>query len=434
VAVGYRYVQGEGRIEPVDGEAYWVARMFEWLVEERMTLRGIATRLNEEGVPTKHGAPRWTTATVRYILRNPIYMGEFAWSKSSPIPGPPANGARGGDRHDHRGPRGGRGDRSHRRKRNPPEEWVRVKVPAVVSREMFEAAQAQLTRNKEVAARNLRDRQRYLLRGMLVCAQCNRRLVARLMTNRPGGRKDLYQYYCSGRLDPALRPGCRTGWLTGPALEDAVWEKVRVYLRDRKRIERSLQLRGRQADEDRVRQDAELARLATEERTVQVQTDKLLGLLYEGRVDDATFDRQMGMLRKRAESMAARRSTLDEQTRQREHAAGALDQVKELCEVARGAVDLLNRAQRRRLLEMMDLRGRVDGNRVELEGLFTDEATPFFRAVIELHKETRRRPGDDNGNEPTQGGDGQGDGEGGGSLLLVAEGRRLPDLPSQLHG
>jgi site-specific DNA recombinase len=52
----------------------------------------------------------------------------------------------------------------------PPEEWLLVPVPALVSTEQFELAQARRAENKRFAARN--TKRPSLLQGVLVCREC----------------------------------------------------------------------------------------------------------------------------------------------------------------------------------------------------------------------------------------------------------------------
>ena len=57
------------RVEP--GEAALVAQLFDWCLESRATIYRLAARLTGLGVPTPMGGPRWNTASMRGILRNP---------------------------------------------------------------------------------------------------------------------------------------------------------------------------------------------------------------------------------------------------------------------------------------------------------------------------------------------------------------------------
>ena len=59
------------RVDP--GEAALVAQLFDWYLEPQGTVYRLARRLTDLGVPTPRGGPRWNTASVRGILRNPAY-------------------------------------------------------------------------------------------------------------------------------------------------------------------------------------------------------------------------------------------------------------------------------------------------------------------------------------------------------------------------
>src|SRR3712207_4829714 len=56
-------------------EAAVVAELFAMYREPGVSLMRLAMHLDARGVPTPSGAPRWSCATVRGILRNPAYTG-----------------------------------------------------------------------------------------------------------------------------------------------------------------------------------------------------------------------------------------------------------------------------------------------------------------------------------------------------------------------
>src|SRR6478752_6987513 len=58
------------------GEAVLVAQLFAMYREPAVSLLQLSMRLDARGVPTPSGAPRWSCATVRGILRNPTYTGQ----------------------------------------------------------------------------------------------------------------------------------------------------------------------------------------------------------------------------------------------------------------------------------------------------------------------------------------------------------------------
>jgi site-specific DNA recombinase len=82
VPYGYRYVTGEKRFEVVEAEITFVPLLYQWLVEEGLSLEAISRRLDSIGAPTKKGAKHWSRQTVVSILRNPIYKGTWYWNKT----------------------------------------------------------------------------------------------------------------------------------------------------------------------------------------------------------------------------------------------------------------------------------------------------------------------------------------------------------------
>lgn len=98
----------------------------------------------------------------------------------------------------------------------------RLPVPAIISQETFEAAQARLDRNTQLARRH-NTAHEYLLRGLVSCGQCQLSCTGR--TLHPG-----YHYYlCRGRTD-ALRAAqgerCTAHYAPAKALDALVWQDL----------------------------------------------------------------------------------------------------------------------------------------------------------------------------------------------------------------
>ncbi len=159
-----------------EGEAAVVRRLFAWYVQEGLTLRAIARRLTAEHLPSPSGQDRWNTSTVRKLLTNHAYRGIAYGNQLAAVPArrprPLVKPA---------GPDGA--GRSGRRR--PPEEWIGVAVPALVTEELFAQAQERLARNRDRAPRNTRGA--YLLRRLVSCRRCG--LAHRIWTN---GRSAFY--------------------------------------------------------------------------------------------------------------------------------------------------------------------------------------------------------------------------------------------------
>jgi site-specific DNA recombinase len=130
---GYRAAPSR-RLEPVSSEADVVREIFRLYNREGLGVRLIARRLNQEGTRTRQGN-LWTMVSVRDILRNRVYLGNYSRL-------------------------GVRVPRSH---------------PGLVSANEFQRVQQLLTaRRSRTAARTAGQ---FLLAGLLYCAVCGNRLI-----------------------------------------------------------------------------------------------------------------------------------------------------------------------------------------------------------------------------------------------------------------
>src|SRR4029453_12264409 len=97
---------------------------------------------------------------------------------------------------------------------------IGVAVPALVSDDVFERAQARLARNREWAPRNTHGA--YLLRRLVSCARCD--LAHRIWTN---GRSAFYA--CPGTAGDTTRGQrgvCHASLIATGGRDEAVWADV----------------------------------------------------------------------------------------------------------------------------------------------------------------------------------------------------------------
>lgn len=59
-----------------ENEATVVRQIFEWYLEEKVTLQSLAARLQKQGVPTPFNKRLWSTSTLGGILKQPAYTGQ----------------------------------------------------------------------------------------------------------------------------------------------------------------------------------------------------------------------------------------------------------------------------------------------------------------------------------------------------------------------
>ena len=161
---GYRYVPKRdgvpGYLLLDESEAEVIKTIYRWLLDERLSLRGIALRMADGPWRTRSGGRFWSGAVLHRILSDPMYAGtayanRFVMTASAD----PMRRAR-------------RPGALTCRRERPREDWVPIPVPAIVDEPTHVQAVAQLASN---AAKSRRNSFRfYLLRCLLGCGQCGR--------------------------------------------------------------------------------------------------------------------------------------------------------------------------------------------------------------------------------------------------------------------
>src|SRR5215218_4874599 len=276
---GYRYVK---KAEHCD--AYWeideleaqvVRDVFARYVEEGTSIGELARWLTDRGVRTRKGKTVWDRSTVWAMLRNPAYRGQAAFGKTkmSERHGKPTRTTRA---------RGERHGRRLTRHDQPAEQWTLIPVPAIVTEETFELAQARLVENARFSRRNTKELT--LLQGVLVCRECG---YSCYRTSTRTSNKRISYYRCIGQ-DAWRHVGgriCHSRPIRADELDPLVWSEVRRLVEDpelvRAEIDRRLQaVRSEHpAAQQREGLDRELARVrAGKERLIEAYQEQLVSL------------------------------------------------------------------------------------------------------------------------------------------------------------
>jgi len=259
----------EASVYVVDPEQAEVVRLiYDLFLNHGMGCRVIARELKERGVEGPRGKPL-SDVTVHKVLTRELYCGTHYLFRQ-------------------------RVQKVGQKKRLvtnlPPEEWVPVPVPAIVSREMWEKAQAQLKRNRILARRNCR--REYLLRGILRCALCGRALMG---TTRPHKRKKtdfkLYSYYtCVTKESPRYAlDGRKCGGMRIPvdSFEDKIWGIFTAVAKGEKTFADFM----RKKDIPDYR--AKIAKLTREHEELLKRHGQIAGLIRRGLLDGQAAEEEL---------------------------------------------------------------------------------------------------------------------------------------------
>lgn len=149
-------------------EAPIVKNIFDWFINENLSARKIAERLDAMGIPTYSGNPEWSSATVKTILTNPTYMGRVKWN----------------DRMQVRRMVDGKIVKSRPRS-NHTDKYMEYdgkhKDRALVSEETFKAASSRFKADRTKSNLKLNNP----LAGLLRCKHCERAMVHQAYKNKP---------------------------------------------------------------------------------------------------------------------------------------------------------------------------------------------------------------------------------------------------------
>jgi site-specific DNA recombinase len=248
-----------------------VRQIYQWLVEEQMSSYAIQKRLTARQIPTRgHNQQGWAQSTVIEILRNPIYTGQTHYNRTQV-----ADARRPKMERSHKDQRPGNG---RGRVLRPKQEWIPVQVPAVIDPELWRQAQEQLARNREQATRN-NTKHDYLLRSLLVCGQCGRRLVGTWSKLGQG------RYVCLGRYPRSAAWSCDGRSLSAARAESQVWEYVSGLLSDADLLKaRYDESRGDPAVVSREEREGERIerQLAVLKKEVDLETLACVALPWQG--------------------------------------------------------------------------------------------------------------------------------------------------------
>jgi site-specific DNA recombinase len=213
---GYKYIKKNkdngilhGFYEIVENEARVVRMIFHWIADGGITIRGVVRKLKQLGIkPRKSKRGVWATSTLNHLLKNRSYVGEAQWGKSyATIPINPLKDEK------------YKKNKKSSRKSKPIEEWINIKVPAIIDEDLYNRTRAKLESNFYLADRNKKNE--YLLAGKIWCV-CGQRRCG----SSPIGGVNLY-YRCNNRIKNfPMPPTCKEKGINARVSDKLVWQKL----------------------------------------------------------------------------------------------------------------------------------------------------------------------------------------------------------------
>lgn len=341
VPFGYRYDPQEKRLTIDSEEAIIVRKLFHWLVREKLSLYKLQSRLNEMHVPTKFArlgrkTPSgitgwWAKRTVDRILTNGIYQG-IRVLRRAPTSLPVHGGSFLAD-----------------------DDVTTLQAPAIISRSLFEKAQAQLRENSQRSPR--RTKELYLLRGLLICGHDNRRMQAARQVD---GRSQCRYYFCPGIRRAFAPVRCPSRTISESRLAPPVWEKLKELLTDPVRVLKDLQ----QYHIHKVgRTDVGGEIMALEKRHEKLlgRRTRLVEVYVSGSVEKEAFNAENLKLKVQIDEVASHLTFKRSQLMTDEDIAARVLSVRQLYDRYRAKLSQVSDEVKREILSLFIKSIRVDG-------------------------------------------------------------------------
>jgi site-specific DNA recombinase len=233
---GYKVVKNKNlwALEINEDEADVIRMMFTWFTGGDgsggpLTIYKITEKLSEMGVPTYadiranrkkiNGYGKWGRSSVTNILKNETYAGVWHYGKK---------------------PSGDNPNNKRGRITQSKEQCLAVKVPAIISRDVWEIAQKRFAYNVEHSPRNSKNK--YLLGRRVKCGSCGLKMGGRTTRDNRYDSKPLSYYCCPSTNKFATVRQCSAPLFRADYLDALAWEWVKALIMDRETLEEGLRI------------------------------------------------------------------------------------------------------------------------------------------------------------------------------------------------
>lgn len=348
---GYRLVVSEGNkrhLEVYEPEAKVVRMMFRWYIEGEgdsgpWSFGKITNKLTDLRIPTyadtrpvkmvkKRGRGEWCKGMVRNLIRNQTYAGVWHYGKTERTSGRFVIKDRDG--------------------------LPSVEVPAIISQEQWDAAQARLEYNRK----NLRRKPKYdfLLSGRLHCRRCMKSMTRVHSKPRSDGSPRHY-YRCWGNHHAAVKCTMHTNFPQGQ-MDEAVWNWVKSFLTDPEALLDGLSSYRKEQETAKKPLRDRLSILCDLISDRQQQMERLLDLYVGGDIPKDMLLERRKRLEDELAKLNAEQAHLTHSVEDKTITDEQVLEIKAFAEQVAQGLDAAanNFSARRRIIEMLNVRGSVD--------------------------------------------------------------------------
>jgi len=342
---GYRISIDGTNLEIYEPEAAIVRMIYTLYIDgdengRRLAGKKIAARLTKMNVSSwadqrpgkfkKNAKGAWSTRMVNRILLTETYSGTWHYGKRN----------------------------ATNYKINPPEYYLTLSVPAIISVETWERAQRQRKSNFVESRRNLK--RNYLLRNRVRCGHCNGSVNCYATVNHGNEAKAYFYYRCNGMLGNIANVVCNLPNFRVDIVDKLVWAWIKSVLTEENVLENGLKLYKENQDEMLAPLRERIVVLDDLWKDAKAQLDRVIDLYVSGNITrDLLVDKKQ-----RLENTISALS--DEKQHLMAHMVGKAltdKDIQKICDFASQVAEGMDLNEidfegRRRLVELLDLRAK----------------------------------------------------------------------------
>ena len=362
---GYRFISkhaggGEAHYQVVPAEARVVRQIFEWVAYERLSFNAVTKRLQEQGICSPKGNPRWHREVIGKLLRNPAYKGSAIFGKS-----------RVGERRPRLRPLRGQPEQPHNatsRYPGDPDKQCVIPVPALVSEELFAAVAEQLAEKTERQQRHLDESPGYLLQGLVECSCCGRTYYGKgtLRFHRTQAEgKAIYPYYRCPGTDSVRHGGtkiCDSKPVRLDRLDAAVWSDVCTVLQNPSDLQTEFERRLQGTPES----DAPSEQLMKQIAHVQRGISRLIDAYETGLLEKEEFEPRVRNARQRLARLQNEEAEVRNRESQRANLQQVLGKLDDFAEQVRDGLQQADWNTRREIIRSLVKSIKIDNEHVRI--------------------------------------------------------------------
>jgi DNA invertase Pin-like site-specific DNA recombinase len=363
VPYGYRRIPrgpaGPSHLEVYEPEAIVVRRIFDDFVAGGCSMRRICRGLYEDGILSPTGNATWSIACLSKMLSNSTYKGRALYNRHQAVP--PASGRK-----------------STRNKLRPPEEWIEIPVPAIVSEEVFDAAQ-RVSRDHTFFSPRRSPPGLWLLRRLVVCGHCGIKTYCQDSKGRTG--HTLRYYVCNRRR--SLEAGgpdraCPQPSTRAEALEALVWNQLRQALLHPATLRQGQAVLGDRSDHpDDELLTTQLKRLDRRLQQTEAERRRVVDLYQMQAIELREFQMRHREVVERRRQLQQERDALVKEHKELGVNHRLARRIDAFADRVRQGIDVLDFEQRQRLVRLLVEHVRVTGPKVEIHvRIPLDDAPP----------------------------------------------------------